>query len=194
MSINSWQETIIATSVDGAALANTTTPTSILGGVGTGASQAKVTLPANYFQVGKILRLRAFGRISTVVTTPGNFTFDVRFGGVVVANGGATALNVVAQTNATWHLEWLLICRAIGSGTVANMMHSGKWTSRASLNAPAVGTTTGVGTVLFPDTAPAVGTGFDSTASQTVDLFGTWSVANAANSIQTHYYSLESLN
>lgn len=191
MSINSWQETIINSNVDGVALTNSTTATSILGGVGTGASQAKVTLPANYLQVGKMLRVTAAGRISTVVTTPGTLTLDIRFGAVVVANGGTMVLSTTAKTNVAWYMQWLLTCRAIGSGTTANMMHQGFWESEAA------GATTIVGlanTILLPQSAPAVGTGFDSTAAQTIDLFGTWSVASASNSIQVHQYMVESLN
>jgi hypothetical protein len=184
-----WQETLITSQVDGSALASSTTRTSLLPGA------AKLTLPPNFFDViGKKIRVKASGRISTVVTTPGTLTLDIAFGSVVVATTQAFALNVTAQTNQTWDLEWDLTCRAIGSSTAANMMHTGKWISRASLNAPAVGTTTGIGTVLIPETAPAVGTGFDSTASQVVDLFGTWSVSNAANSILVHQYELISLN
>jgi hypothetical protein len=186
---NSYYEVIVTAQGDGPALSNSTTPTSLLPG------GAKFSLPPNFFWVpGKKIRIKAQGRISTVVTTPGNFTFDVRLGSVVAWNGGASALNVVAQTNATWDLEVELTCRAIGQTTTANLIGVGKLITRASLNAPAVGTTTGVGTVLLPDTAPAVGTGFDSTAQQIVDLFGTFSVANAANSITLHEYSLESLN
>lgn len=184
MSLNSWGQTLITAQVNGSALSNTTTATSILPGA------AKFTLPANVLQIGTKLILRAQGTISTVVTTPGNMTFDVRFGSVVVWNGAATALNVTAQTNATWDLEVNLICRSIGASTTATMLGVGKWISRASLNAPAVGTTTGVGTVLLPDTAPAAGTGFDSTSAQIIDLFSTWSVANASNSITLHQYEL----
>ena len=191
MSVNSWQETIINATVDGAALSNSTTPTSILGGAGTGASQAKVTLPANYFQVGKMLRVTSTGRISTLVTSPGTLTLDIRFGAVVVANGGTMVLSTTAKTNVSWYMQWLLTCRAIGSGTTANMMHTGFWQSEAA------GATTVAGlanTILLPQSAPAVGTGFDSTASQTVDLFGTWSALSASNSIQVHQYMIESLN
>jgi hypothetical protein len=39
-----------------------------------------------------------------------------------------------------------------------------------------------------------VGTGFDSTAAQLVDLFATWSVANASNSITCHQFHIEDLN
>lgn len=180
-----YTSTLITAQVDGTALANSTTPTSILPG------QAKYTLAPGFCDgVGKKLRILASGRISTVVTTPGTLTLDIRFGSVIVATSQAIALNVTAQTNATWILEWDLTVRAVGASTTANAIHTAKWISRASLNAPAVGTTNGVGTVLIPDTAAAAGTGFDSTASQVVDLFATWSVANAANSIQLHQFEL----
>lgn len=185
MSSNSWNQTLITAQVDGTALTNTTTATSIL------PAAARFNFPSNYLKVGDHFKIFAAGRISTVVTTPGNITFDVRLGAsTVIFNGGATALNVVAQTNSTWNLDVDLIVRAIGASTSATILGTGKWTSRASLNAPAVGTTTGVGVVLLPDTAPVVGTGFDSTASNFIDLFATFSVANAANSITLHQYEL----
>lgn len=193
MSLQAWQETLITAQIDGTALANSTTATSII------PPAARFTLPSNYFSaIGKQLRIRASGRMGTVVTTPGNITFDVRLGTVatpiIVWNGAASALNIVAQTNATWELEVLLTCRAIGAATTANLIGIGKWISRASLNAPAVGTTTGVGAVLLPDTAPAVGTGFDSTITNVLDLFATWSIANASNTITLHQYTAESMN
>ena len=177
---------IIVAQGDGSALTNTTTATSIL------AAQAKATLGAGFLDViGKTLRLRASGRISTVVTTPGTLTLDVRFGSVVVANGGAMTLSTTAKTNVTWELDWLLTARAIGGSTSANMMHVGHWLSEAA------GATTVAGEakcIMLPQSAPAVGTGFDSTAAFVVDLFATWSVANAANSIQLHQFLLESVN
>lgn len=184
-----YTETLISSQVDGAALASSTAATSIL------PSQAKFTLAPNFFDViGKKIRVKASGRISTVVTTPGTLTLDLRFGSVIVATSQAFALNIVAQTNQTWELEWDLTARSVGGSTSATLIHTGRWTSRASLNAPAVATTTGIGAVLIPETAPAVGTGFDSTASQQVDFFATWSVSNAANSILVHQYDLISLN
>jgi hypothetical protein len=191
MSMQTWVETLMAAQVDGVALTNSTTATSLLGGTGTGASAAKVTLPANWFQIGRVLRVRAAGRISTVVTTPGTLTLDLRMGAVIAANGGAMTLSTTAKTNVAWDLEWLLTCRSIGSGTTTTLMHQGKFTSEAA------GATTVVGeakVIMLPQSAPAVGTGFDGTASQTIDLFGTWSVANAANSIQLHQYTVEALN
>jgi hypothetical protein len=46
----------------------------------------------------------------------------------------------------------------------------------------------------MPASAPAVGSGFDYNATQQLDLFGTWSIANAGNSIQCHQFILEALN
>lgn len=191
MSNQSWVQTLVSAQVDGTALTNSTTATSIL------PPAARYTVPSNYFSIGQALRVRAAGRISTVVTTPGNLTFTFNLGPsgtITVLTTGATALNIVAQTNATWWLEMMMTCRSIGNGSVATLMGTSVFTSRASLNAPAVGTTTGVGAVLLPDTAPAVGTGFDSTVANVADLVATFSVANAANSIQLHQYTLESMN
>jgi hypothetical protein len=148
-------------------------------------------LPANFMAIGKTLRVKASGRISTVVTSPGTLTLDVRFGSTVVANGGAMNLNTTAQTNATWLLEMLLTCRAIGA--TANLMWTGEWKSRAIIGSAAVAAG-GVTVTPLPDTAPAVGSNFDSTATQAVDLFATWGTANASNSITLHQYTLESLN
>lgn len=188
----SFEEVLVTAQGDGSALTNSTTATSIL------PAAARFTLPSNFFaNIGKSIRIKASGRISTLVTSPGNLSFAVQFGTVaspISVFTATTALNIVAQTNATWDLEVNLVCRALGSGTSATMLGVGKWISRASLNAPVVATTTGVGTVLLPDTAPAVGTGFDSTITNVVDLFATFSAASSSNSIQLHQYSLESLN
>lgn len=181
-----YEAILIAAQGDGSALTNSTTATSILPG------QAKYTLPANFIDaIGKVFRVRAHGRISTVVTTPGTLTLDVRFGAVIVANGGAMTLSTSAKTNVAWELDWLLTARSIGASTSATLMHQGRFTSEAA------GATTVAGEakcIMLPQSAPAVGTGFDSTAASVVDLFATWSVANGSNSIQLHGFIFESLN
>lgn len=177
---------LIVAQGDGSALSNTTTRTSILPG------QAKFTLGAGFIDVpGKQFRVRAHGRISTVVTTPGTLTLDIGFGSVVVANGGAMTLSTTAKTNVAWELDWLLTARAVGPSTSANMMHQGSWRSEAA------GATTVAGeakTIMLPQSAPAVGTGFDSTSAFVIDLFATWSVASSSNSITLHGFLLESIN
>jgi len=85
MSLQSWQETLVSAQVDGTALNTSTSQTSII------PPAAKYTLPANYFAIGKMLRITATGRVSSIVTTPGTFTFDLKFGTVVVFTSGAIA-------------------------------------------------------------------------------------------------------
>jgi hypothetical protein len=189
MSAQGWQETFATLQVDGPALNTSTTPTSLLNGATThAAGAARYTLPAGFFATpGKALRVTAKGRISTF--TSGTLTLDVRLGAVVAWNGGAQVL-VVSLTNKSFIMDVLLTCRTIGSGTIGTLFGIGQFTSPA-----AVGSTGGVAnTMLLPDNTPAVGTGFDTSVSQLVDLFGTWSVSNAANSIQLHEYTLEAIN
>jgi hypothetical protein len=179
---------VSASNQDGAALANSTTATSLLPAI------AKPTFAANALYIGKMFRLRATGRISTLVTTPGTLNLVLRLGSVAAFDSGAMSLNTTAQINVNWDLDALLTVRAVGSGTSANLIGQGQWRSHAVIASPAP-TAGGAGAHMLPyNAAPAVGTGFDSTAAQTVDLFGHWSVANAANSITCHQFVLEDLN
>lgn len=182
---NSWIERLVAQQGDGPALTTSTTATSILLG------QAKLLIGAGGFKQNDEWRVSAGGRISTLTVAPGTLTLDLRLGSTVVWNGGAMALNTTAQTNATWQLEVDLNVRSIGDGTLATLLGIGRWTSRAVIGSAAAAAG-GAGTLLLPDTAPTAGSGFNSaTASNQLDLFATWSVSNAANSIQAHRFSAD---
>lgn len=179
-----WVQALIASQADSVALTASNTPTTII------PASAVYTLPQGFLgQIGDTLRVRAAGRITTVVTTPGTLTLDIRFGATVVWNGGAMALNIVAKTAVTWVLDLLLTLRVVGAA--AQLIGIGEWKSEAVI-ACAVPTVGSSGILLLPTATPAVGTAFDSTAAQAVNLFGTWSINNA-DSIQTHLYTLESV-
>jgi hypothetical protein len=47
---------------------------------------------------------------------------------------------------------------------------------------------------MAPNTAPAAGTGFDSTIANILDFWVGISVSNAANGIQVYQYFVEALN
>lgn len=175
---------LASASSDGAALTNTITATSIM------PASALSSIPAGALQIGSLIKIKLRGRISTVVTSPGTLTFDLRLGAVVVSALGAMSLNAAAQTNATFDLELVAVVRAIGAGTTANAMVTGQFSGRATIGSGAAGTT-GAYTQMLPETAPAVGTGFDSSASQKIDVFATWSTASASNSIQVHQALVE---
>ena len=186
MSGLSWDQALIVQQADGVALTNSATATAIE------AAQAKTTIQPNIILPNSMFRVVAGGRISTLTAAPGTLTLDMRIGGsTVIWTGGAMSLDVTAQTNASWLLEAYLMTRA--TGNVASFIGIGTWTSRAVIGSGALAAT-GVGTLVLPDTAPVVGSTFDNTTSQTLDLFATWSVANAANSIQTHIFTIESMN
>lgn len=191
MTRQTWQEVVQAKVADSTAHANSTTATSILH------ASNRLTLPANFFEVGRQVRILAAGRISNVVTTPGTLTLDFRLGptsAIAAVSSGAMQLSTTAHTNVAWWLEALITCRVIGNSTTANLFGQFRMTSQAlSLTAVADSTTTPA-TLLGPNSAPAVGAGFDSTVANIADLFATWSVGSASNSIQTHQYSLQVLN
>lgn len=150
------------------------------------------TLPAGYWQVGRIWRLTARGRISCAVTTPGTARWDLRLGGVVAFDTLAIPLNIVAKTNVPWTLDVMLTCRAVGSGTSANLLSQGFWLSEAALNTAVPSTGPGPGGNTLPyNTAPVVGTGFNSQAALTLDFFFTQTVATG--SMVVHNFMIEQM-
>lgn len=185
MSGNGWVQLVTWNNTDGTAVTNTT-PLSLLAG-----TDAVYNLPAGFLKVNTMLRLTAFGRVSNIVTSPGTLTLDFRLGGTVVFNGGAMALNIVAKTNVTWHLQMLMKVVAVGAS--ATIIGGGTWTSESVIGSPtpAAG---GSGVLLLPASAPAAGTSFDSRTALSPDLFATWSVNNAGNTLQCHWAGLECLN
>lgn len=50
------------------------------------------------------------------------------------------------------------------------------------------------GLAMLPAASPSLGSGFDNTVSGYFDCFGTWSVANASNTITVNDYELAFLN
>ena len=150
----------------------------------------KITLPNGYFTVGKRLRIRLWGQISCVVTTPGTARFDVRIGAVVAFDTGALNLNIVAKTNVPIWVDIELTCRTVGAGTASTLWGLARVQSEAIIASPtnAVG---GNGSLLAPVGAPAAGTGFDNTAANTLDLFFTQTVATGSLTIQD--FGVESL-
>lgn len=180
MANNAWGVTLISAQIAGTALSASTTPTSLLPGA------ARLNFPSNYWAIGTHFKVVASGQISTAAAAPGTLTLDFRVGGTVVFNGGATGTLATSATNLTWVWEFHLTCRSIGNGTGATVIGTGILTSAALSAATPI--------FLTPASAPATGTGFDSTASNYLDLFATWSVNSASNSIQLLQYGCSMMN
>lgn len=182
MSSNSWWQTLITAQVDGPALTAAAAATCLPG-------SAIFTFPASLLKIGDEFRITASGRISCVVTTPGAARFDVRFGSTVVFDGLAMNLNTTAQTNVPWWLDVKLTCRSIGNSTSATMFGQGVFASPAIVGAAAITAGGSTQFVLPNTTAPAVGSGFDSTVSNTIQLFFTQTVATGSMTLHTYNLS-----
>jgi hypothetical protein len=77
-------------------------------------------LGGQYFsRVGKKLRIKLFGRMTTGLT-PGNGSFNVYYGtgadanGVLLMTGSPVALSA-SQTNLSWQAQFDIHCRSLGS-------------------------------------------------------------------------------
>ena len=187
MSRQTWVECLVASKVQGPSLSNSTTATSVI------PPGDKITLPCNYLTVGRQLRIRGMARVSNIVTTPGTLTLDVRLGAVVAFNGGAMQLSTTAHTTLPLVFQIDLIVRAEGSGTSGNLMGVMVATGQM-LSISTSDPTSGHSTLVAPNATPAVGTGYDSTSALTVDLFATFSVANAGNLFALEQFYIEALN
>ena len=185
MPTQSWAQVLISAQSDGTTLTAAATASCL-------PAQAKYTLPANFFSyIGQQLQVKAYGRISSVITTPGTAQFDVRFASTSVFAGGAVLLDTVAgHTNVGWSLDIIMTARAVGS--TANLFGVGTWTCEDILGVPASAPKGVLSAILPWNTAPAVGSNFDGTTSQVVDINFTQTVATG--SLTLHGYSLIALN
>lgn len=185
MSRQFWSETLAWATASGVAVANSTTETILF---------PNITVPANYLQDGRCLRLRLFGVYGTTATP--TLTFGLRWGGVsgtVISKSGAittgSAVGGGASMTAVWAIEILLQVRSNGSS--ATVMVNGEislyttGTAAASAYPMASGSTGG--------TTPVAVT-IDATADTALSVTALWGTAATANSIQGTNYTLEALN
>lgn len=103
---------IIYTSLATVTVANTLTETTLLGGT----AQGSLTLPANFWTIGRTLRIKGYG----IHTMPGgNPTVQNKLKLGAVTIGDTTALIDKNDTNTLHEFEALVTCRTTGAtGTV----------------------------------------------------------------------------
>lgn len=192
MSRQFWSETLAWATASGTAVANSTTETILF---------PNITIPANYLQDGRVLRLRAFGAYGTTATP--TLIFSIRWGGVSGTVLAKQAANVTtsgvgggASMTAMWELEAYIQVRSNGSsGTLmtngssilytSTLVTAGTVTNYGQPAPIASGSTGG--------TTPVAVTA-DLTADTALSLTVTWGTANSANSIQGLNYTVEALN
>ena len=192
MSRQYWSETLTWATAAGTAIANTASETILF---------PNVTIPANFLQDGRVLRLRAFGAYGTTGTP--TLKFSVRWGGVAGTVLAAQAANVTtsgtgggASMTAAWDLEVFIQVRS--NGTSGTLMTNGTSTLYTSTLLTA-GTVTNYGQVApivsgsTGGTTPVAVT-VDLTADTALSLTAIWGTANSANSIRGDMYTVEALN
>lgn len=187
MGLQTWTEVLTAAVVDGATNTSGAAASCI-------PTNNVLTLPSYYFQVGRVLRITAFGRLSCAVANPGTARFQVRSdptSGTSIYDTGEIPLNIVAKTSLPWLLQIILTCRSVGNGTNTNFMGGGTFQSETLIGSPTAAAG-GNGALVVPVTAPAVGAGIDSTVANQLDLWFTQTVATG--SMTCHLYVVESLN
>jgi hypothetical protein len=147
-------------------------------------------LGGQYFSyIGKGLRIRLFGRMTTGAT-PGNGSFNVYYGTGADANGTAlmtgTPVALVANgTNLSWMAEIDVVCRTVGSAgtlfcTGFALFNVGLL---LSTNAP----------MLLPASVPAASGGVDLTAASIISVQFLRS-GSTAETMQVHNMQVQALN
>ena len=147
-------------------IANSVTETTLVG-LGTGS----VTLPANFFTVGKTITLRMWGFHSTVSNA--NITINVKLGGATVATTGAAASG--NATNATFELQSMITCRTTGAGGTA---FTQGYYDEYHVNGAKVGLTN-TGTNAINTTIPL-----------TLDVTATWGTMSASDTISATNFNI----
>jgi len=192
MSRQFWNETLTWATAAGTAIANSTTETILF---------PNVTVPANYLQDGRCLRLRAFGAYGTTATPA--LTLALRWGGVAgtviaksFANVTTSAVGGGASMTAMWSFEAIIQVRS--NGATGTLMTNGE----ANLYTSTLGTAGTVTNYGMPVVLASGATGGTTPVAVTVDLTADtalsftalWGTAAAANSIQGLNYTIEALN
>lgn len=185
----SFQETLVAQSVAGSTFATYTTAKTVI------PATNLYTLPANWFFIGRALRINVTGAISNIVTTPGLMNFQVKIGSVAAFDTGNIQLNATAHTTLPFWLDIFVTCRAIGVTTSANLIGQaiaiGKMFTVTAAQTDGANTNTAI---LAPATNPAVGTGFDSTIANILDFWVGFTISDAANLIRIDQMIVSMLN
>lgn len=192
MSRQFWNETLTWATAAGTAVASSTTETILF---------PNVTVPANYLQDGRVLRLKGYGAYGTTATP--TLIFTVRWGGVsgtVLAKSTTATMSSGigggASMTAPWSFEIFIQTRS--NGSAGTLMTNGE-VSLYTSTAPTGGTVANYGMQMFLASGSTGGTtpiavAADLTADTALSFTATWGTNNAANSIQGIQYTIESLN
>jgi len=148
-------------------------------------------LGSHYFgRIGKKVRLRLFGRMTTALT-PGNIQLAIFYGtgadanGVNLAASAAVALSA-SQTNLSWEAEFTVHCRSIGA--TGTLFATGKFLCNNALVASTLLP------IMIPASAPAVSGSCDLTSASLILSPQMLRSGSTAETAQVHDFEFEALN
>jgi hypothetical protein len=182
-----WMECIAWATADGTAVASSTTETILF---------PNITIPANYMQDGRGLRLRVAGKYSTLGSGTVSHVYTLRWGGVagtILTKTGTITL-LISMTNAYFDMDIMIQTRSNGSaGTlladgIARAFGGTAPTIGSATGAPAIAPMTNGG-----QTVPATAA-VDLTADTALSITITHGANSASNTATGQHYTAESLN
>lgn len=161
---------------------------------------------SNTLALGDTFNIKVLGALTTLVTTPGTVTFEVKLGptaNIVVFTTGAIQLNATAHTLLPFKLDidlTLQLENTTVGGNVAKFMGQGVLTGvmftktiaatdawgRVSAADAAVSEVA----INVPITTPALGSAFDSTVTNLLDFWTGFSISSASNRVQIQQYKV----
>lgn len=154
------------------------------------------TFAADYMEVGDAFKYTLLFSWSSVITTPGTFTYRLRWGGAAgtaLAASGAYAPDPTAGgTSITGMIEWYLVVRSIGAA--GSMFAVGKMLLQDFDDASAATLKGNLDMSMIPVSAPAAVGSLDTTTAKALSPTVTFTVSGATTNLTTHIALLESLN
>lgn len=173
---------------DGAQVASTTSETIMI---------PDFTFAADYMEPGDVFHYTLLFSWSSVITTPGTFTFRLRWGGVggtALATSGAFAPDPTAgSTSVSGMVEYFLVVRS--TGTAGSMFAMGRlWPGGDFDDASATALKGNLDMVMVPTSAPASVGSLDTTTAKALSPTVQFTVSGATTNLTTHIAILESLN
>lgn len=174
-----WQATVSRLDGDGTQVLNSAAEALML---------PDYTVPGNWIYGGKQLKYVIWGRVSTVVTTPGTITFRLRWGGLagtVITLSKAQRPKVTVSTNSACEIEFITTFRRGGPAGVAFGMGQ-------CILGNTIGDAAAAGEAVWPD-APAEVTAIDTSVPKALSPTIQFSVATATTAFTAHMARVEDL-
>lgn len=193
----SFGQIIASIPTAGTAYASYTTAKSMLGSsTATASSAGIVTLTPQQLLYGSYLEIEALLAISNRVTGPDTFTIEVRVGptsNIVGFTTGAITLTTTAHTNIPCMVNIKLQTQAVGNGTLTQFKGIATLTGQMIQQGGTAGADSATlsNTIIMPNTAPALGTGFDGSVGNVLDFYVAQSFSGSGNGCRVDTYAVK---